>query len=223
MVAITEQELSTRIKDQIYWDGRVNAADVGVNVEGGKAVLTGTVPSYRAKMAATEDAWTVAGIETVDNQLRVQYPPTVTVPPDAEITSNVKNSLVWDPDIDSTKIDVTVAEGIATLTGTVDAYWKKFQAENDAYWVTGVIDVVNEIGVVPTDQPIDEAIARDIEAALGRNINVNVEDVTVEVENGVVTLTGTVPTWAAWRAAYNTAIYTSGVVDVVDRLVIRYS
>ncbi len=81
----------------------------------------------------------------------------------------------------------------------------------------------NEMGVVPTEQPIDEAIARDIEAALGRNINVNVEDVTVEVENGVVTLTGTVPTWAAWRAAYNTAIYTSGVVDIVDQLVIRYS
>lgn len=223
MVAITDRELSTRIKDQVYWDGRVNAADVGVNVEDGRAILTGKVPSYRAKMAATEDAWTVAGINTVDNQLQVQYPPTVTVPPDAEIASNVKNSLVWDPDIDSTKVDVTVAGGIATLMGTVDAYWKKFQAENDAYWVTGVVDVVNEIGVVPTDQPIDEAIARDIEAALGRNINVNVEDVTVEVENGVVTLTGTVPTWAAWRAAYNTAIYTSGVVDVVDRLVIRYS
>jgi osmotically-inducible protein OsmY len=128
-----------------------------------------------------------------------------------------------EPNIDSSKINVSVAGGVVTLGGTVDNYWKKIQAEEDAYGITGVIDVINELGVVPTEKLSDEVIARNIEAALERNFNVNVDNVTVKVSNGVVTLSGTVANWAAWRAAYNTAAYTSGVINVVDQLSIRYA
>ncbi|MEQ8959748.1 MAG: BON domain-containing protein, partial [Coleofasciculus sp. C2-GNP5-27] len=113
--------------------------------------------------------------------------------------------------------------GVVTLRGTVDAYWKKYQAEQDAYGIAGVIDVINELGVVLTDKPLDQVIARDIEAALARNSHVNVEDITVAVDNGTVILRGNIPNWAAWRSAYNAAIYTTGVIDVVDQLNIVYS
>lgn len=223
MVFMTDQELGTRVKDQIRWDGRVPAADIEITIEDSKAILRGTVPSYRAKMAAAEDAWVVSGIQKVDNQLQVKYPPAVTVPPDSEIASSVETVLVWEPDIDSANIEVSVTSGVVTLRGTVDAYWKKYQAEQDAYGIAGVIDVINELGVVLTDKPLDQVIARDIEAALARNSHVNVEDVTVAVDNGTVILGGNIPNWAAWRSAYNAAIYTTGVIDVVDQLNIVYS
>lgn len=66
-------------------------------------------------------------------------------------------------------------------------------------------------------------IARNIEAALERNFNVNVDNVTLKVSNGVVTLSGTVANWSAWQATYNTAAYTSGVINVIDQLTIRYA
>jgi len=223
MVFMTDQELGTRVKDQILWDGRVPAADLDITIEDSKAILRGTVPSYRAKMAAAEDAWVVSGIQKVDNQLTVKYPPAVTVPPDSDIASNVKTILVWEPDIDSAKIEVSVTSGVVTLRGTVDAYWKKYQTEQDIYGIAGVIDVINELGVVLTDKPLDQIIAREIEAALARNSYVNVEDLTVAVDNGTVILEGNIPNWAAWRSAYNAAIYTSGVIDVVDKLNIVYS
>lgn len=222
MVAIADEELSTIIKDQLYWDNRVDASDVGVTVDGGKATLSGTVPSYRAKRSAQEDTWMVRGITEIDNQLKVQYPAAASVPTDSETASNVKTCLMWEPDIDSGKIDVTVTGGVVTLTGTVDTYWKKFLAEEDAYGMSGVIEIVNELTVVPTDRPLDEAIARNIEAALERNINVSADDVTVKVENAVVTLSGVVPDWTAWRAAYNAALYSNGVIDIIDQLAIRY-
>lgn len=88
MVFMTDKELGTRVKDQILWDGRVPAAEVDITIEDSKAILRGTVPSYRAKMAAAEDAWVVSGIQKVDNQLKVKYPPAITVPPDSEIASS---------------------------------------------------------------------------------------------------------------------------------------
>jgi osmotically-inducible protein OsmY len=201
------------------WDGRVRTTEVDIPVDDGKVTLRGTVPSYRAKMAAAEDAWTVAGVKAVDNQLQVQYPPT-SVPTDSEIASNIKTVLNWDADIDGSKIDVSVTEGIVTLRGTVDAYWKKFQAQEDAYWMNGTIEVVNELAVVPTHKASDETIARSLEAALERRSNVDVEHVSVAVENGTVTLTGNVPDWSAWNTVYNTALFTTGVSEVRDRLAI---
>ena len=222
MVTTPRGSITDRVKDQLIWDNRVRASDVDVTVQDGTAVLTGTVPSYRAKIAATEDAWSVMGVTNVDNRLRVQYPPMITVPTDSEIMSSVNSSLTLDPDINSSKIDVLVSGGIVTLRGTVDSLWKKFQAASDAYSSVGVIDVINELAVVVTDKASDERIARSIEAAFDRNFNVDPDNITVTVANGIVTLTGTVPSWTSWRSAYNTAVYTAGVTDVIDQLMISY-
>lgn len=108
MVAMTNEEIKTRVVEHLHWDDRVDASDVAVTVDAGKAQLSGTVPSYRAKMAAQEDARTVLGIRRIENQLQVQLPPTITAPSDSDIVSNVKSALVWNPDIDYTKIEVNV-------------------------------------------------------------------------------------------------------------------
>jgi len=222
MTLATDEELQAQVIDKLHWDDRVNAAHIGVTVDDGKVTLRGTVSSYRAKTIAEEDTKEIEGIAEVINHLQVQYPCTATIPIDEEIASNVANALTWDPDIDANKIDVSVIGGLLTLRGTVDAYWKKFQVQDIGYGITGVIDIINELAVVPTKIPEDEEIARSIENALELNTLVEAEDVNVVVENGRVTLTGFVPNWSAWRAAHNTAIYTKGVIRVVDGLAIRY-
>ncbi|MFP4101729.1 BON domain-containing protein [Coleofasciculus sp.] len=221
MVLKSDSELTTAITTQLHWDGRVNASKINVTVDHGVATLTGTVPHYRAKLAATEDAKLVTGVYAVDNQLQVEYPATTSIPPDSELASTVKTMLSWDADIDASNINVSVVDGIVTLRGTVDAYWKKLQAQKDVYWITGVIDVVNELGIVPTEKPQDEAIATTIETALERNHSVNVEDISVMVENGTVTLTGVVSDLFARDTAYNIAVYTPGVVNVIDQLTLE--
>ncbi len=47
---------------------------------------------------------------------------------------------------------------------------------------------------------------------------VDPQDVTVEVTNGVFTLTGTVPTWSARQAADSAASFTDGVTEVHNEL-----
>lgn len=222
MTVTTDEELKTIVVDKLRWDDRVNAAEVNVIVENRKITLKGTVSSYRAKRIVEDDVREVAGIIEIDNQLQVQYPLMTPLATDEEIALNVMDALTWNADIDASKINVSVIGGFLTLQGVVDAFWKKFQAQDTAHGISGVIDVVNELAVVPTKEAQDEEIAKCIGNALERNMDVEAGDVNVIVENGRVSLTGFVPNWAAWRAVHNTASHTTGVIMVVDKLVIRY-
>jgi len=71
---------------------------------------------------------------------------------------------------------------------------------------------------VPSKKITDEAIAEAVVAALDRDEQIEVEDVTVAVNNGIVTLTGEVPTWTAKNSAELDVSFTAGVIDVNDEL-----
>ncbi len=220
-MVLTDEEIKKRIVDELYWDTRVDASKVGVRVDGGKVTLTGTVPNYNAKLRAETDAYAVTDVIWVENRITVTYPPRLTVPTDEDIRQSVIRNLSDDPDLEKTDIRVSVKNGIVTLEGSVDAYWKKWEAEYTTCAVRGVCDIVNKVTVVPTMQIADRVIADDVEAAIERRRNVNIEDLDIRVENGVVTLSGTVADWDARRAAINAAEFTKGVVDVVDELTIQ--
>jgi len=141
-------------------------------------------------------------------------------PMEDEILDAVENILAWSPYIDSSKIEVSVDDGLVTLEGSVDAYWKKIRAENMIFDIRGVTGVSNKLTIVPTKDFMDEQIANSIISAMDRNLNVDAETIDVTVENGIATLSGSVSTLAAYQAAYNAAAYTSGVIDIIDNLTI---
>ena len=216
----TDIQIEQDVRQELIWDDRVNAADITVSVVNGEVTLSGTVPNYTQRGLASADAWRIAGVTDVNNLLTVSIPTTIIVPADQEIRSNVENTLRWNTDVDSSNIDVTVNNGIVTLEGTVGAYWEKWRAENLASALGGVVMVENHLTVVPTESYTDQRIAEDIESALDRNLYVIAEDITVEVEKGVVTLTGTVPTYNARLEAYSAAINTLGVLQVKNNIVV---
>ncbi len=220
----TKDQIINDVKDQLVWDAQVDSTDITVSANAaGQVTLEGTVPSFSAKRAAEADAWSVWGVTAVDNQLAVSYPATGGVLTDTEIESSVANVLLWNPAIDSTDINVSAEAGVVTLEGTVDSFWKKVRAEELTSDVIGVLNVVNQLAVVPTEDFIDKDIATDVVDSLKRKVAVNPEDVNVRVSNGVVTISGSVPSFNAWSAAYDSARYTAGVVDVVDQLTITSS
>jgi osmotically-inducible protein OsmY len=208
------------IIEQLFWDPRIDDTNIQVTVDDGKATLTGTVPDLRARGAATEAAWSVWGINSVESKLRIAPIQTME---DSIIKQRVHNALEADSFLNAGDIKVTVDKSVVVLRGTVDAYWKKRQAEWHAEAVPHVVEVTNALAIVPTKRFTDEEIAKDIMAALERNAFVDAEVVNVSVSYGKVTLTGTVPSWIAKRAARDAAWYTLGVVDVDDRLLVDYA
>ncbi|MBE0537575.1 MAG: BON domain-containing protein [Phycisphaerae bacterium] len=215
-----DEEIKQDLIDQLYWDDTVDVSDVTVEVSGGEVVLAGTVPDYAAYRAAEENAWMLPGVRYVRNDLIVKFPGGGAVPSDAHIKSNIENMLLWQPNSDGADIQVHVERNWVTLAGTVDAYWKKVRAEEAALSLGGVAGVTNSLNVLPAEAFEDLAIAEDIRAASERNAHIPGDLIDVEVEDGKVKLTGSVPSLPAFRAVQTIAERTRGVRIILNRLVI---
>lgn len=220
MTTRTEQ-IKQNVVNHLCWDSRVNASDIKVEVSGNKVTLSGTVPTYSARRAAFEDILFVDGVDSLENKITVRYPPDIKVPSDAEIKTNIENTLIWNPTVNSSNIKVTVNQGAVTLEGSVSSFWKKMKAEELVSELTGVVSVVNMLAVVPSKKALDKEIAEDIIAALNRMAHVKADGVSVKVEDGKVTLSGRVPDWLSYYAAYDAARCTQDVVDVFNDLKIE--
>jgi len=216
-----DEQIKKEVVDQLYWDTRIDASDVKVEVTNGVVTLSGTVPDYMGFRAAGNDVWDIPGVLRVDNRLIVRYPAEVSIPGKGEMVGLIENMIRWNANLDETKITVTSEDGRIKLEGSVDSYWKKSKAEEIVHDVVGVVEVVNELAVVPTDDILDEAIGEELMGALERNIYVDPDAINVKVERGEITLSGSVENSLTLRAAVDTARHTPGVTDVVNNLTLR--
>jgi osmotically-inducible protein OsmY len=219
-MAADDEKIKADIVKQLYWDSRVEGSKINITVKEGVVVLGGVASSFLERKAAFEDAWSVPGVLSVENLIQVAAPTGTPRRGDREIKANVEGLLEWNSTLEDSKIEVSVDSSNVVLEGVVDGYWKKLYAEELAATTSGVVDVTNNLAVVPSKQVVDEAIAKDVTEALQRNAAVDADSVGVKVENGLVTLTGTVENWGAKTAAFFAALYTRGVVHVDDRLAV---
>ncbi|WP_308199099.1 BON domain-containing protein [Chitinophaga sedimenti] len=113
---------------------------------------------------------------------------------DIEIQENVIEQLKWEPAVNAAEIGVAVTDGIVTLSGKVDSFYKKVMAERAVRKVAGVKAVAEniDVGLSPSDAKTDAELAAAVLHALRWDNAVPDEKIKVKVENGVVTLDGTV-------------------------------
>jgi osmotically-inducible protein OsmY len=219
-MARTDEQIKKDVVDQLYGDHRVDAAEVQVEVQSGEVTLTGAVPNLTARNAATADAWEIAGVKRVINLLTVRFPATFSVPSDESIEESAQVMLASNPAVYGDAIEVSVTRGVLRLKGTVDAYWKRWKAENVVSDLSGVRDVENRLTVVPTESRFDTQIAEEIVAALVRNLHIDPDRVTVKVEHGKVRLTGSVETYYGRARAYEAVANTAGVIEIDNDIVV---
>jgi osmotically-inducible protein OsmY len=142
---------------------------------------------------------------------------------DKDIKRDIEQELKWHPDLDSDDIAVTVKDGVVTLAGFVRSYVDKYEAEQAAKRVAGVVGIANDIEVrVPAvDERADPEIARDAVAAIKAQLPVSWESIKVVVKDGYVTLEGEV-TWHYQRQAAEDAVRkVKGVRAVHNQIVLR--
>jgi len=237
----SDSEVEQAIKDALLFDPRTLSFNVDVTVTAGTATLQGEVSNLKAKRAAMETARNTVGVHRVKNYLRVRPLTPLT---DTEIEDNVRQALARDPYVDRYQIAVDVTGGVVHLSGTVDTYFEKTQADDVASRVKGVVDVKNNVVVLETTRPyaydpfIDDYYPYDydgydyqpaptyrtdaeIESAIRDELwwspFVDAEDVTVSMNNGVATLTGEVDSTTEMEAARENA-YEGGAVWVRNQL-----
>jgi osmotically-inducible protein OsmY len=136
-----------------------------------------------------------------------------------EVAQRVERALATDTRIDHSKIQVRVtSDGVVTLTGQVKTFSEKITAEEITARVTGVVDIKNEIGVLPEIPRSDEKITAEIREALERDVWVDDTKIGIETVNGVVFLRGTVAALHEREEAENVARWAAGVIDVVNHI-----
>jgi osmotically-inducible protein OsmY len=127
----SDAEIAVNVKNALLADPYVDRYEIGVSVVNGKVYLTGTVDSAFARLRAEEVASGLEGVVEIVNNMRLQD--TWGWKTDWEIKEDIEDQLWWSPFVDSDQITVTVKDGVATLTGTVNSWQERGAAADNAY------------------------------------------------------------------------------------------
>jgi osmotically-inducible protein OsmY len=212
----SDAQIQKDVLEELRWDTRIAATEVGVEVDKGIVTLTGTVENYGKKLAAREAAHRVAGVLDVADDVQIIVPGSG-IRTDTDIAEAVRRALTWDSFVPEDRVQSTVSNGFVTLTGELDFWNQRADAEDAIRNLNGVKGVINDIRLsAPKVQP--QIVRKSIEDALERRAQREAQRITVQVEDGAVTLSGDVQNWAEKSAIQGAAAHAPGVRSVKNEL-----
>ncbi|MDZ7695208.1 MAG: BON domain-containing protein [Balneolaceae bacterium] len=148
--SLTNSQIKTAITSAFRYDPRVPEDNITVSIDGGTAILQGSVLNLSSKLAAENDALNTAGVNTVKNNITVERK--VMVEPevpttDEAIAQRLRYAINRDPYVEQTELTVEVNKGIAVLKGQLDSQFEKSKLLKIAQNVKGIIAIKNDITV----------------------------------------------------------------------------
>lgn len=144
---VDDASITAAIKNKLLWSKYASAVTTDVDTSWGNVKLKGTANSPAARTAAGSIARNTPGVRSVDNQLVVDA-----VEPPAEasaaqdmadtwITIKVKSTFGYSSNVDGSDIEVSTADGVVSLRGTVESGVERALAIDMAGNVRGVKSV----------------------------------------------------------------------------------
>ncbi len=219
----SNEQLERDVRDALKWEPLLNGAvstnraEIGVTAEKGIITLTGRVDSYPKKLAAERAAKSVRGVRAVAEEIEVHLDG-VALRNDTDIAEAAVNALQWCNSVPDKRITVSVENGWITLEGDVEWQFQKDEARREVEDIVGVKGVRNLLSIQPVLKPVE--IQDQIQRALQRSATVDSSNVVVDVNGSLVTLKGTVRSWAEREDAENAAWAAPGVAKVSDQLLV---
>jgi osmotically-inducible protein OsmY len=210
-------DIKRDVEAELRWNPDIDATDIAVAVKDGVVTLSGFVRSYAQKFEAEQTAKRVNGVRAVANDIEVRLP-IFNQRPDPEIARDAVEEIQKNLPYASDHIGVVVRDGWVTLEGSVEWNYQRERAAQVVRRVRGVKGVTNLIELQPRVPPVE--VKHKIEQAFRRSAELDANRITVETEGGVVTLRGTVRSWAERQEAERVAWTTPGVVRVNNLITI---
>ncbi|WP_102124688.1 BON domain-containing protein [Deinococcus planocerae] len=220
--AQTDLQLQRKVLAALAFEPKVNAADIGVSVHDGIVTLTGRVNSWTQRYDAEHATLRVRGVRGVADEIEVEVP-AEHVRGDEDLARSAANVLEANILVPEEGVHVSVRDGLLTLSGEVDLHFQREAAEASVRTLAGVRGVANLLTVRPLEQPGWGQVKQEIALAFTRHATLDANRVQVEVEGGVVTLRGTLRSWAERQDAENAAWAMPGVHQVHNELSISPS
>ena len=199
---------------------------VSSSVEDGIVTLTGTVGLYQDKLDAAKKIRKLANVSGVRNDIAVAGE---TVP-DGQLQQRLAKKLAYDRvgyyDNAFNYLALGVKDGVVTLNGDTVTDVAKDSALAIVARTPGVKDVVNQVNVLPVslfDDSLRARTARAIyrDSVLGRYASDPVDPIRIVVDNGHVTLYGTVQSTMDKTIAGMRAGSVPGAFSVENKLAVN--
>lgn len=214
----TDLMLQQDVTRELNWDPSINASHIIVAVSDGVVTLSGYVGTFAEKWRAEHIARRVKGVNTLAIRINVRLSD-VSAVNDTDITREVRNALRWSAYKFPESIQADVSEGVVTLRGEVEWKYLKEAAENTIKYLKGIVDVSNQIEVIPK---LTVGIVRsEIESALKRQARDYTQEIIIDVNGDEVTLRGSVHSWSDRELVKDVLWSVPGIRKVVDFMSIR--
>jgi osmotically-inducible protein OsmY len=214
----SDKKITESVFQALLWDARVSPARIEVESNNGYVTLSGTVDNFHKKWSAIDNAMKVAHVVKVIDQIKVV--PTDSVH-DATIQQHIERALSNDSRLEQTQISCLVKDGTVSLQGTVHSFYQRVTAEETCRWVKGVVNVINEIDVVARSSDYDEQIKRRINNLINQNLRTDTKGIEIQVQNGIVLLSGQVENYVNKVYAETLASMVSNVSYVQNEIIVK--
>jgi len=213
-VTKTDMQLKQDIEEELRWDPKVNAAQIGVTVDKGAVSLLGTVDTYAQKWAAEDATKRVQGVCAVAQDLTVKLL-SEHKHSDTEIAIALQSALQWDVYVPKT-VTARVHDGAVTLEGKATWNYQREMARQTVSRIAGVVAVSDIIEISPQVSPSD--VSAKVLKALQRQATTDSKSIHIATTGGKVTLTGKASSWQSIEDAAHAAWAAPGVTEVVDQV-----
>ncbi len=137
-----------------------------------------------------------ASLSTIIRWHAVSFALTETLYSDQEIMEAVESALRIDEGIPFDLIDIEAHQGIVTLIGNVPHFRARQRAAALVETVKGVESVINGLTVAKSGYP-DKEILENVRRALKEDPATDSYGINASVKDGIVTLSGSIPSYAA--------------------------
>jgi osmotically-inducible protein OsmY len=213
----TDAQLQEDVMAELQWEPAVDATQIGVEVKDGIVTLAGHVTNYAGKWNAEHAAQRVYGVKALVVEIDVTLAGT-TRRTDGDIARSAKDVLQWTTDAPADTVQIKVEKGNITLSGVVDWAYQRRDAADAIRNLVGVKSVINMVTISP--KASTQVVKADIDSALKRRATRDSNSIKVSVEDGEVTLSGSVHSWTERELANDSAWGAPGVRNVVDLMTI---
>lgn len=142
---------------------------------------------------------------------------------DADLKRDVEAELAWDAAVKALPIKVAVRDGVVTLSGQLEAYTERCAVERALQRVNGARSIKLDLEVVlpPELQRGDAEIAQAARAALQWSAPSLMDDVSVSVDDGWLTLEGEVDRASLRKRVEDAMRDLTGLVGLTNRITLR--
>jgi osmotically-inducible protein OsmY len=226
----TDDQIHADIELALMDDPATDLFEINIDVRNGTVTLSGKVDSWQEKQLSLMVAKGVIGVKEVKSKIQVAQK---SKRPDDEIRADIERRLAYDVWVDDALIDVKVMRGEVILSGIVASLTEKTRTFRFA-WVSGVKSVEDKDLRVDWSKSknmrrkfetrprkSDDEIKQALKDVFLYDPRLSPFNLTVAVENGVVTLSGQVHNLKAKNVAEQDARNTIGVWLVRNHIKVR--